>query len=71
MEIYRLQHKRHPILEAYLGYCQTSMMKLSVKNTLREKCPNTEFFCSAFSCIRTGYGDLMTKNSMTDVRNGT
>ena len=25
---------------------------------LREKCPNTEFFWSLFSCIRTEYGDL-------------
>ena len=30
-------------------------------NTLREKCPDTEFFWSVFSCIRTEYGDLGSK----------
>ena len=29
------------------------------QDTLREKCPNTEFFWSAFSRIRTGYGEIL------------
>ena len=29
------------------------------QDTLREKCPNTKFFCSAFSHVRTGYGEIL------------
>ena len=29
------------------------------KNTLREKCPYSEFFCFVFSCIRTEYGEIL------------
>ena len=29
--------------------------------SLREKCPNKQFFWSVFSCIRTEYGDLLRK----------
>ena len=29
------------------------------KGALREKCPDTEFYLSIFSCIRTAYGDLL------------
>ena len=32
------------------------------KLTLREKCPNTEFFLVVFSSIRTEYGDLLCKS---------
>ena len=28
-----------------------------------EKCPNTEFFWSVFSCIRAKYGDLRSPNT--------
>ena len=31
-------------------------------NTLHEKCPNTKFFWSMFSCIRIEYGDLLRKS---------
>ena len=31
-------------------------------SALREKCPNTEFFWSVFSYIRTEYGDLRSKS---------
>ena len=31
---------------------------LPLKLSLLEKCPNTEFFWSVFSCIPTEYGDL-------------
>ena len=31
--------------------------------TLREKCPNAEFSCSVFSCIRTEYGKIRTRNN--------
>ena len=27
-----------------------------------ENCPNAEFYCSVFSCIRTEYGDLRSKS---------
>ena len=30
--------------------------------SLHEKCPNTEFFWSVFSCIPTEYGDLLRKS---------
>ena len=33
-----------------------------LKTSLREKCPNTEFFWSVFPCIRTKYGDLQSKS---------
>ena len=29
------------------------------KGALLEKCPDTEFYLSIFSCIRTAYGDLL------------
>ena len=29
-----------------------------IKDSLREKCPNTEFFWSLFSRIRTEYGEI-------------
>ena len=32
-------------------------------HAVREKCPNTEFFWSVFSCIWTEYGDLL-ENSL-------
>ena len=31
--------------------------------SLCEKCPNTEFFCFAFSSIQTEYGDLRSPNT--------
>ena len=31
--------------------------------SLCEKCPNTEFFCFAFSRIQTEYGDLRSPNT--------
>ena len=31
------------------------------KETLREKCPYSEFFWSVFSCIRTEYGKILPK----------
>ena len=33
----------------------------SLRNTLRKKCPYSEFFWSVFSFIRTEYGDLLRK----------
>ena len=33
-------------------------MKFSNRHSLREKCPNTEFFWSLFSRIRIEYGDF-------------
>ena len=38
--------------EKYLSYS---------KPILREKCPNTEFFWSVFSCIRTEYRNIRTR----------
>ena len=32
-----------------------------LSEVLLEKCPNTDFFWSVFSCIRTEYGDLRSK----------
>ena len=32
------------------------------RRSMRGKCPNTEFFWSVFSCIRTEYGDLRSKS---------
>ena len=34
-----------------------------VEHSRREKCPNTEFFWSVFSCIRTEYRDLLCRSS--------
>ena len=34
----------------------------SAWQTLREKWPNIDYFCSVFSCIRTEYGDLRRKS---------
>ena len=31
------------------------------KQPLRQKCPNTEFFMTAYSCIPTEFGDLLRK----------
>ena len=33
------------------------------KHALREKCPNTEFFCSVFSCVRTEYRKIRTRTN--------
>ena len=33
-----------------------------LRDVLREKCPNTEFFLSVFSCIQIEYGDLLRKS---------
>ena len=41
-----------------------------VNSNLREMCPNTKFFRSVFSCIRTEYGDLLRK-SCTGLRPAT
>ena len=35
----------------------------SMGNTLREKCPYTELFWSVFSCIRTEYRKIRTRNN--------
>ena len=32
-------------------------------HTLREKCPNTEYFWSVFSCIPTEYRKIQTRNN--------
>ena len=32
------------------------------RSTLRQKCPNKEFFWSVFSCIQTEYGDSLRKS---------
>ena len=32
--------------------------KFTLKNTLRKKCPYSQFFCSAFSCIPPKYGKM-------------
>ena len=37
-----------------------SEYEFSLNRTLRKKCPNTEFFWSAFSCIWTEYGPEKT-----------
>ena len=37
-----------------------SEYEFSLNRTLRKKCPNTEFFWSAFSFIRTEYGPEKT-----------
>ena len=37
-------------------------LKVQYSTTLREKWPNTEFFWSVFSCIRTKHGDLLGKS---------
>ena len=38
---------------------KVTTLKHPVKYTLREKCPNTEFFWSVFSCIWTEYGEIL------------
>ena len=35
--------------------------RLSLKPTLQEKCPNTIFFWSVFSCVRSEYRKIWTK----------
>ena len=42
---------------------QTCIFLTNDQAALREKCQNTEFFCSVFSRIRTEYGDLRSKSS--------
>ena len=38
---------------------KVTTLKHLVKYTLCEKCPNTEFFWSVFSCIWTEYGEIL------------
>ena len=44
---------------------------LNILLTLLEKCPNTEFFCSIFSCIQSNYKKIRTrkKNPYLDTFN--
>ena len=37
--------------------------RISKEETLREKCPNMEFFWSVFSRIWSEYGDLLLKSA--------
>ena len=37
------------------------VLQENVRLTLREKCPNTEFFSGPYFLIRTEYGDLRSK----------
>ena len=39
-----------------------TILELSFLISLREKCPNMEFFWSVFSCIRNEYRDLRSKS---------
>ena len=46
-------------------YHTIKLMYIFLPFTLREKCPNTEFFWSLFARIRTEYGKIWTrKNSV-------
>ena len=45
-----------------MSYCQLPILK----RALREKCPNTEFFCSVFSRIWSEYGYSVRKWENTD-----
>ena len=44
--------------ETYLGPCKISVMEVFAQIALRKKCPYLELFWSAFSRIRTEYGDI-------------
>ena len=46
----------------YAVYQVLMYLAFIVYQTLREKCPHTEFFWSVFSCIRTEYRDLYRKS---------
>ena len=43
-------------------------VKLWFKITLREKCPYSEFFRSAFSRIRTEYAEYLSVSSLNAVK---
>ena len=45
-----------------MSYLHRYSRGVLVKMALREKCPNTEFFWSIFSCIWTEYRDLFRKS---------
>ena len=49
------------IIKNNLGYENVRMWGY-MKESLREKCPDTEFFWSVFSRIRTEHGDLHRKS---------
>ena len=44
------------------NFYSENFRRISKEETLREKCPNMEFFWSVFSRIRTEYGDLLLKS---------
>ena len=55
------------LINAMHYHDKITLRKGKSKPSLREKCPNTDFFWSVFSCIRTEYGDLL-RNSPYLVR---
>ena len=61
-----LNENKNLIFFNMLGYCQSEtphlILKKRKRHILREKCPHSEFFWSAFSRIRTKYGDLQSKS---------
>ena len=65
--LYIIIYIRHYILDIiyYILYIKGEFQNFSIdlSVTLREKCPNTEFFPVRFSCIWAEYGDLRGKSS--------
>ena len=43
-------------------YMQGDHLSFFERKSLRRKCPYSDFFWSAFSCIRAQYGDLQSKS---------